>query len=369
MPAYENLKVLVVRENWLGCTGLSAFNALIRAGVHATSISESEYLPLWSSFPMKVARRALGAAAVKEFNAALLRDVRLYKPELLLVFKGPYVLAETLRAVGKMGTTRYCFYPDISYEEHGRYLREALRCYDWIFTTKSFGPRDLKALLDIEKASYLPDGYDPDVHRPLTAGERDRERYGCDVSFIGAWTPGKAQILGAFIARRPNTRLKIWGDRWHSLARTSPLRPLAAPSAIYGPAYAMAISCSKINLGLLQERMGRASSGDRITSRTFQIPACGGLMLHERTDDLLDIFTEDENCVCFADADELAAKVDELLADEQHRQSVAQRGLQLVQSAHSWDHRARAILDHYLKFRADAQTGAPSVATLAGARV
>jgi glycosyltransferase involved in cell wall biosynthesis len=351
-PAYQNTKVLVVRENWLGCTGLSAFNALIRAGVQVTSLTESEYLPLWGSFPMRVARRALRYVAVKEFNRALLRDVQRDRPDLLLVFKGPIVLADTLRTIGEMGIVRYCFYPDISFEGHGPYLPDALPCYDWIFTTKSFGPRDVKDLLNIDTASYLPHAYDPDVHRPRIPEARDRDQYACDVSFIGSWCRTKAEILEAFVVQRPDIKLKIWGDRWQNLAMTSRLRPFTAFRAVFGPAYAMANSCSKICLALLQERMGRASSGDQITSRTFHIPACGGLLLHQRNRDLLNIFTEDENCVCFEDVDELVAKVDALLADDERRKSIAQRGRELVESAHSWDHRARTILDHFLRIRA-----------------
>jgi glycosyltransferase involved in cell wall biosynthesis len=351
-PAYQKTKVLVVRENWLGCTGLSAFNALIRAGVQATSITEAEYLPLWASFSMRVLRRALRSAAVKEFNRALLRDVQRYRPDLLLVFKGPIVLADTLRTLGKMGIVRYCLYPDISFEGHGPYLPDALPCYDWIFTTKSFGPGDLKTLLGIDTASYLPHAYDPDVHRPRIPEPRDHNQYDCDLSFIGSWSQKKAPILEGFLARRPGIKLKIWGDRWQNLARTSPLRPFTAFHGVHGPAYAMANSCSKVCLALLQERMGRASSGDQITSRTFHIPACGGLLLHERTRDLLNIFTEDENCVCFDDVDELVPKVEALLADDGRRKSIARRGRELVESAHSWDHRARTILDHYFHSRA-----------------
>jgi hypothetical protein len=353
-PAYQNTKVLVVRDNWLGCTGLSAFNALIRAGVQATSITEAEYIPLWASLPMRVARRSLRHAAIKEFNAALLRDAHGYKPDLLLVFKGPFVLADTLRTIGKMGIIRYCFYPDNSFWGHGPYLPEALPCYDWIFTTKSFGPRDLETLLGIRTASYMPHAYDPDVHRPRNPELRDQDQYDCEVSFIGAWSRMKAQTLEALMARRRGTKLKIWGDRWQNLAVTSCLRPLTTFRNVLGPAYALANSRSKICLGLLSERTGRASSGDQITSRTFHIPACGGLMLHKRTRDLLDIFTEDENCVCFDDIDELVSKVDALLADDRRRKAIAQRGRELVESGHSWDLRARTILDHYLHFRTTA---------------
>jgi spore maturation protein CgeB len=337
---------------------LSAFNALLRAGAEATPITESEYVPNWASLPMRVVRRALRRAAVKEFNAAVLREVERYKPDLFLAFKGAYLQAPTLRRMGEKGIVRYCFFPDISVWGQSPYLIEALPHYDWIFITKSFGPKDLESQLGLHNTSYIPHAYDPDVHRPRIPAQRDHAEYGCDVSFIGGWCESKAKILEGLVARRPGTKLKIWGDGWQSLSTTSCLRPFATFRAIFGLAYAMAISCSKINLGLLQDRMGRASSGDLITSRTFHIPACGGLLLHQRTPDLLDIFTEGENCACFDSVEELVSSVDALLADDQRRRLIAQRGREFVESAHSWDHRARTILDHYLRLKASGGSAA-----------
>jgi len=74
-------------------------------------------------------------------------------------------------------------------------------------------------------------------------------------------------------------------------------------------------------------------------------------MLHQRTPDLLEIFQEDESCICFSGVDELAEKIDRTLADEAGRVRIAARGQELVEQAHSWDHRARTILDHYLASR------------------
>lgn len=70
-------------------------------------------------------------------------------------------------------------------------------------------------------------------------------------------------------------------------------------------------------------------------------------MLHERTSDLLAIFKEGESCVCFDDPDELVTKVDELLADDSRRKAIADCGRRVVNAGHSWDHRARTILEHY----------------------
>jgi spore maturation protein CgeB len=223
-----------------------------------------------------------------------------------------------------------------------------MREYDWIFTTKSFGPKDLYASLGINNSSFLPHAYDPEVHRPREPTPELLHLFGADASFVGSWSPKKQDILEKLVQRRPMLQLKIWGNSWERLPAGSVLRRFTTFAPITGIGYATVISCSKINLGLLLERVEGASSGDLITSRTFHIPACGGLLLHERTDDLAQIFQEDDSCVCFADINELVSKIDELLADDQRRRAIAERGRTVVTSGHSWDDRVRTILDHYL---------------------
>jgi len=341
--------MLVLRENWVGATGWSAFNAFLRNGVQVNSISEGDYVPqLWRTLPMRLLGKGVRPFAVREFNRALLREAELTQPHLFLAVKGPYVQVETLRSMRRMGVRLYCFYPDVSTIAHGHYLPRALKEYDWIFTTKSFGPKDLKDLLGIENSSYLPHAFAPELNSPRPLSPEAIQRYGCDVSFIGTWSPKKQRILEELVARRPSLNLRIWGDYWSNLPPGSPLRPHAALRHVFGVEYVTAVRCSKISLGLLSEIVAGASSGDLITSRTFHIPAAGGLLLHERTQDLLQLFREDESCVCFDGVEELAQKIDLLLADEARRTSIAGRGREVVEEAHSWDHRARTILDHYL---------------------
>jgi spore maturation protein CgeB len=117
--------------------------------------------------------------------------------------------------------------------------------------------------------------------------------------------------------------------------------------AVVGADYAAAISCSQISLGLLSEIVEGASSGDLITTRTFEIPACGGVLLHERTVDVLKIFREEESCVCFEGIDELVSKIDQLLADEEWRRAIAAQGREVMVAGHSWDHRVGTMLEHF----------------------
>jgi glycosyltransferase involved in cell wall biosynthesis len=347
---YASLRVLIVRENWIGNTGLSVLNAVLRAGAWASGISETEYVPTaWKGLPMRTLRRFVRPYAVRQFNRALQEEAKGIHPHLFLAVKGTFVTAETLRAFRRQGITCFCFYPDVSFLAHGRYLPEALPEYDWIFTTKSFGEKDLRDKLGIRHSSFLPHAYDPEIHRPRPPTPELLSLFGADVSFVGAWSPKKQHYLEALVERRPKLNLKVWGPSWDRLPAISPLRRFTAFKPITGIGYATVISCSKINLGLLSEKVSGASSGDLITSRTFHIPACGGLLLHERTEDLTRIFKEDDSCVCFSNIDEMVAKVDALLSDDRRRQALAERGRKVVETGHSWDERVRTILNRYLQ--------------------
>jgi spore maturation protein CgeB len=346
---YESLRVLVIKENWLGNTGLSAFNAFLRLGTWASAISETDYIPReWKSLTAKLFARLIRTELVREFNRALLDEATVIRPHLFFAVKGTFLLPETIKTLRQNGTAAYCFYPDVSFLVHGKYLPLALPEYDWIFTTKSFGPQDLKQKLGITRSSFLPHAYDPQVHVPRKPTPELLQFLGADVSFVGAWSPKKQRLLEALVKQRPQVKLRVWGNSWNRLSPESVLRRFVEFKPIYGLGYASVISCSKINLGLLHEQVHGASSGDLITSRTFHIPACGGLLLHERTSDVLKIFKDGESCVCFDGPDELIAKVDELLADKPRRKAIADSGRRVVASAHSWDHRARAVLDHFL---------------------
>ena len=52
------------------------------------------------------------------------------------------------------------------------------------------------------------------MHRKFRCDTSDHERYGCEVSFIGTWSPKKEALLEALVTTRPNVRLKVWGMQW-----------------------------------------------------------------------------------------------------------------------------------------------------------
>ena len=342
-------RAVVVCDQWLGSNGFAGLKALRRACWSAQVVPEWEYVPVkWTGAAMRAAARALRRAAVGELNHALESEVERSEAEMLLVFKGTFITGDTIARIRAAGTRAYCFYPDLSTRTHGPYIPRALREYDWVFTTKRFGIADMSQHLGVTRASVLPHAYDPDLHRPLELHARDRERYGCDASFIGTWSPKKESILASLREQLPSANIRIWGGQW-SRARHPLVRQVASAHPIEGDEYVRAICASTINLAILSEKRRGASSDDQITSRTFHIPACGGFMLHERTEELGEFLVEGESVACFNGVDELAAQVTRFLGDSAARRAIADRGRAAVVPRHGWDARIKDILDHHTR--------------------
>lgn len=353
MPALASgRRALAVCDLWLGGNGYAGTKALRRAGWDVTIVPEWEFVPAkWRSFGMRAVGRLVRPFAVREFNRELIIQAERHHPELCLVFKGSFVAAKTLDQLRALNVRTYCFYPDNSFRAHGPYIPAALARYDWVFTAKSFGVEDMRRQLGVTRASVLLHGFDPDLHRPVALSSSDLAAFGCDVSFIGTWSPKKERLLRALRRQRPDVRLRIWGEQWDK-AQPGGLRDAIGGHELLGEQYVRAIRASKINLAILSERRAGSSSGDLITSRTFHIPATGGFMLHERTPEVTARFREDIDCACFDDAGELAQKVDHFLADDHRRETIAESGREVVWSRDTWDHRMREILTKHQELSA-----------------
>lgn len=348
------LRIVVVGPSWHGsdCTGLA--RGFREAGHVVELIGLDDYRPfpaLRRSLVARVARRVTDPFSRSQFNRRLRHSVRLRRPDLVVVFKGPGVAPATLADARRRGVWLCNFWPDVSILGHRLVDPRIFRCFDHIFTTKSFGVVDIETLTGVTNTSFLPHGFDPQVHRPVVSAPcRLDAAPPAAVSFLGRWTPHKEACLAPLADAIGPEKLAVWGDAWDR-ARAAGLRRCVRGGGIYGDFYALAISESRINLGLLQERMPGASSGDLITSRTFHIPASGGFLLHERTVELADYFEEGREVACFGSPDELVDKVRFYLDDEAARSRIARAGHRRCVRENRWSQRARVIVEKFLADR------------------
>jgi spore maturation protein CgeB len=348
----EPLRILCIGEMWYGSDARAAIMAFIRAGHVVEIVDELDYIPnAWRSTRMRIVRKLFRRLIVEELSSEVKRQIRQFQPHALFVFKGAYVDAGLLRMAREYKVASVNYYPDVSVTAHGPFLPKALPLYDHVFTTKSYGPADMWGL-GVIASSFLAPGHDPELHRSLTLSAGDIARYGCDVAFIGTWSPKKERLLASLASECPEIRLRVWGMQWER-HRSPSLGPSIEGRGAVGEEYVRAISGAKICLGLLSEARTGSSSGDLITARTFQIPACGTFMLHERNTEAAQYFREGEEAGFFAGQAELSEKTRYFLANPSERQRIADAGHARALREYAIDERMRTIAE-WMRSRVEA---------------
>ena len=162
--------------------------------------------------------------------------------------------------------------------------------------------------------------YEPTVHYPPPASWSDAER-DRDVSFIG--TPYDDR--GPFLERmwRGGVPVQVSGSppHWQAAMPADAFAATFRAGELKGGNYREAIWRSRINLAFVTH-----SNRDQTAHKSFEITACGGFLLAERTPEHLALFREGEEAVFFSDFEECRAKIDRYLNDEPGRSRIAAAG-------------------------------------------
>ena len=340
-------RILFLGENWYGSCARACCYALRRLGCDVFDIDIHTFSPQWRQRSNRAIARLLTRRIVREYNQLILDSAAQLRPDILLAFKGPFVESRTLETLAESGVALYNYYPDTSPTAHDAYLAQSIRAYDCIFYTKKFWARALPSGLEGRHLVFLPHGYDSDVHRILPLDETDLVRYGHDVTVIAVHTTYKERLLTELVRRLPQLDLHIYGNGWSERARSPELKPFIRGFAVYGSEYAKAIRAARICLGIMSGKVRGVTQGDETTTRTFEIPACGGFMLHERTPELLELYEEGKQVACFGSVDELAEQIQYYLAHPEERDAIARAGHARCVPAYSYDNRLKEILNYY----------------------
>jgi len=303
----------------------------------------------WDSISARILRRLFNNIFVDDYNNAVIKQAQLSVIDFILVFKGMHLKASTVNFLCSLGKPVYNFYPDVSFTDHGSYIPDALRYYDAVFTTKYFhGKKEIDAF-QIKEIVYVRHGFDPEVHRPLKLTPAQMEVYGCDVSFIGCWSPEKERVLSHIITHRSNLKVVVYGIGW-KYAHTNFKKALGEnlkPGA-FGDELAIIHNASKINLGLLSRAAGNKNVSDQTTVRTFQIPACGSVMLHEDTEEVRYYFKIDKEIMLFNNEYDLLQKIDKLLNDDILRESLKLQGYErCLKEPYDYSYAANIIIKKF----------------------
>jgi hypothetical protein len=234
------------------------------------------------------------------------------------------------------------FSPDnmaLRHNQSQNYL-DCIPYYDYTFTTKSYILEDLKKM-GVKNVNFIHKTYGEDFHYPRVLSTEEKEHLGGDVGFIGAWEKERCESILYLVEN--GIKVKVFGDgKWNEYKSFS--KNLSILPGIFSDDYPKALSALKISLCFL-----RKINFDQQTARTMEIPACGGFMLAERTQEHLDLFEEGKEASYFSSNEELLKLCHYYLSHEEERIQLAKAGLKRCHtSGYSNDKTIKKMLDTVL---------------------
>ena len=243
--------------------------------------------------------------------------------DIVWIDKGITIFPETLRAIRKTSpqTKIISYSPDnmtLRHNQSQQYI-ECVPLYDYIITNKSYIINEIYQL-GARKVIFVNNTYQKNFHYPRILTEQDYIDYGAEVGFVGTWEKERCESI-LYLAEH-GVKVRVFGSgKWDKYKNYSPNLIIEGRS-LTGEDFCKSLQATKINLCFL-----RKMNFDQQTTRTVEIPACGGFMLAERTKEHLDMFEENKEAAYFSNNQELLNKCLYFQKHEDERFNIARAGL------------------------------------------
>jgi spore maturation protein CgeB len=271
-----------------------------------------------------------------------------FKADIVIIIKGLLIDKNTVRKLKSAGSWVVLINHDDFFSQfkssRSRYQLEAVPVYDFVFPTKEVNVLELKRLNS--NTEFFPFAYYPRVHFPPQENSTDKTEWERDLVFIGNSYPERVKQMEYIVTNiKIPLRFKIFGYNWHKVSASSPLKPYIDGRTLVPEEMSKAIYYSKVTLGFLCKE-----NRDDYTQRTFEIPACKGVLLAERTDRHLQYYEEGEEAEFFTSSDykELLEKVHLLLTNDEQRDKIRLNGFSRVTTNHhTYADRLSRLIDLY----------------------
>jgi spore maturation protein CgeB len=279
---------------------------------------------------------------VWRLNKRLLCRAQSFKPDFFLEAGGWNILPDTVDALKNMHikTALWTIDPPRIFES----IRQAAPHYDFVFT----GGSEAYELLEdcnIRNLHWLPFACDPDFHRPVKLKREERQRYSCDVCFVGSGWEGLYPFRRQLLERLVDYNLGIWGPGWETLSPQSPLKKYIRGGEIKPRDWVKIFSASKIAFHSHYRDPSGKIPCYQAAPRVYEALACEVLLIVDRQPDVLRLFKPEEDLVVFDDIEELRSLVTFYLRHPKEAAEIARRGRKKVLAHHTYRHRIKEILE------------------------
>lgn len=248
-------------------------------------------------------------------NRMLQKNIAKINPDACLLIKTESLDLQTYKKIKSHTKKMIGYHPDNPFclwnKNSSSSLISALPLFDCYWSWNKTISDNL-IMCGAQHSCFMPFAYDENfikTSEPTTAS--------FDVSFIGSWEPKRELFMSGLIEKRPTLTIGIWGNGWEH-AQPDILKNYIKGTAVYGAEAGAIIASSRINLNFL-----RTQNKDAHNMRTFEIPALGGFLLSEYSEQQAEeFFKEGLSIACFKNPYDLIEKIDFYLANQDKREAI-----------------------------------------------
>ena len=325
------MRVLSIGELWEGGTCLERARVLAAVGWNVVQFDTTPYKRGGNRIRAGLQHRLLWGPDVARFNRDVLQAARAAgRLDVVWVDKGRWLHANVLDELKRLtGAVAVHYTPDPAFTVHNsRHFDASVPLYDLCITNKRYELETYRSK-GAREVLFTWQGIDDRFERIADCGRIDSRPV--DVVFVGHAEPHYVTTLES--VRSVTENLRVHGPGWERIARRRPAWQGIAAEPVWADAFPATLARGRIGMGLLSKLCP-----DAFTTRSFEVPAAGAMLLAERTADHQELFQEDREAVFFDSADELRDKLRYYLSREAIRRRIAEAGRARVLANYHWRH-------------------------------
>ncbi|MGW8159248.1 MAG: CgeB family protein [Desulfoprunum sp.] len=297
---------------------------------------------------LKAQNKYMVGPVVNRLNRDLVNIAASEQPDMVLIYRGSHIFPSTLRELSRSLPNAILVgynnddpfspnYPGWKW----RHFLASIPEYDLMLAYRLHNIEEFKKF-GAKRVELLRSWFIPEANHPINLERVDREKYECDVVFVGHFeNDGRIDCLEEIVRR--GWKLKLFGHSygWHKhILRSDILKSFYPLSTVWDVDYNKALCGAKVGLCFFS-KLNR----DTYTRRCFEIPAAGTLLMSEFSSDLAGLFEEEKEAVYFRTTEELLEKLEKYLGNESLRNQVALAGYEKVyESGHDVKSRMEQLL-------------------------
>lgn len=360
----QRLKILVVSPMYGGSWPIAGYaaRALTSLGHETHLLDLSPFHDGFRALERFGARRAHRAGLESRYcdtlGAGVVATVETIQPDIVLALAQAPLGAAALDAIAASGALRVLWF--VEDFRVLTYWRDVAAHYDYVFTIQEGECLEAVGAVTDAHVAYLPCGFDPDIHRPLSLSPDERAAYASEVAFVGAGYRNRRLAFRRFL----DADFRIWGSDWagaEDLARVIQ----RGGARITTEESVRIFNAVDVNLNLHSSTYhdGVDPRGDFVNPRTFELAGCGAFQVVDRRTLLAPLFGADELAIADSVTD-MRALTQHYLAHPETRVPMASRARRRALAQHTYRHRLEHLLGVVVGQEQDRLLARPRTATV-----